>query len=56
LLFLSFSTQALELPNPLTLKRTLELATTQNLEQQQLSINIALDKIELESYQDSYTK
>ena len=53
-LFLSFSTQALELPNPLTLKRTLELATTQNLEQQQLSINIALDKIELESYQDSY--
>jgi hypothetical protein len=39
-LFLSFSTQALELPNPLTLKRTLELATTQNLEQQQLSINI----------------
>jgi hypothetical protein len=30
-LFLSFSTQALELPNPLTLKRTLELATTQNL-------------------------
>ena len=53
-LFLSFSTQALELPNPLTLKRTLELATTQNLEQQQLSINIALDKIELESYQDGY--
>jgi hypothetical protein len=42
----SFSTQALELPNPLTLKRTLELATTQNLEQQQLSINMALDKIE----------
>jgi hypothetical protein len=30
------------------------LATTQNLEQQQLSINIALDKIELESYQDGY--
>jgi hypothetical protein len=49
-LFLSFSTQALELPNPLTLKRTLELATTQNLEQQQLSINIALDKIELDFF------
>ena len=53
-LFLSFSTQALELQNPLTLGHTLELATKQNLEQEQLYINIELDKIELESYQDSY--
>jgi outer membrane protein TolC len=53
-LFLSFSTQALELPNPLTLRHTLALATKQNLEQKQLHINIELDKIELKSYQDSY--
>lgn len=53
-LFLSFSTQALELPNPLTLGDVLELAKKQNLEQEQLYANIEFDKIELKFYQDRY--
>ncbi len=53
-LFLSFSVQALKLPNPLTLGYTLTLAKNLNLDEKQQQINIELNEIELKSYQDNY--
>ncbi len=54
LVCLSFNTQALDLPNPLTLGDALKLTKNQNLDEQQQHINISLDRVKLDSYQDAY--
>lgn len=54
LICLSFTAQAIDLPNPLTLGDALNLTKDQNLDEQQQQINISLDKIKLDGYQDTY--
>ena len=54
LFFVSFSLQAIELANPLTLGEALNLAKQQSLDEQQQALTIKLDQVEVQSYQDLY--
>ena len=51
---LPLTVRAVDLPNPLTLGNTLQLAKNQNLDERQQQINIELNGVILDEYQDVY--